>query len=44
MVRIITDTTAGTAAGTYRKLGIPVIPQNVIFGERPIAMTRNSTR
>jgi len=34
MVRIITDTTAGLPQRLTAQLGIPVIPQNVIFGER----------
>jgi DegV family protein with EDD domain len=34
MVRIITDTTAGLPRELTAKLGIPVIPQNVIFGEK----------
>ena len=34
MVRIITDTTAGLPRELTAQLGIPVIPQNVIFGER----------
>jgi DegV family protein with EDD domain len=34
MVRIITDTTAGLPRELTKQLGIPIIPQNVIFGER----------
>jgi len=34
MVKIITDTTAGLPPDLTGRLGIPVIPQNVIFGER----------
>jgi DegV family protein with EDD domain len=34
MVRIITDTTAGLPRELTAKLGIPVIPQIVIFGEK----------
>lgn len=34
MVHIITDTTSGLPRELTKKLGIPVIPQNVIFGER----------
>jgi DegV family protein with EDD domain len=34
MVKIITDTTAGLPRDLTGKLGIPVIPQNVIFGEK----------
>jgi len=34
MVQIITDTTSGLPRDLTRKLGIPVIPQYVIFGEK----------
>lgn len=34
MVHVITDTTAGLSRDLTRKLGIPVIPQYVIFGEK----------
>jgi DegV family protein with EDD domain len=34
MVRIITDTTAGLPRELIAQLGIPVVPQNVIFGDR----------
>lgn len=34
MVHVITDTTAGLSRDLTKKLGIPVIPQYVIFGEK----------
>ncbi len=34
MVHVIIDTTAGLPRDLTRKLGIPVIPQYVIFGEK----------
>lgn len=34
MVKIVTDTTSGLPLGLARDLGIPVLPQTVIFGEK----------